>query len=211
MYLMQAPHAPAEYMAAGSPVVFLEHDVDRPQGNRLDRWRAAYGSSATVYLPLVMADGLLGDDEHGRFTVRGMRAEGIDISSLLVVKGENSPFSYVITALGMAQILAWGTSFYFPAVFAGPIVADTGWSLGYVVGGTSVGLMVAGLISPQVGRVIDFLQSKGLLDRTIITVLGDHGESLGDEHDGRAFWSHGGPPYEEQVRVPLIFRAAPGL
>jgi MFS family permease len=61
----------------------------------------------------------------------------------------------VITALGTAQILAWGTSFYFPAVFAGPIVADTGWSLGLVVGGTSVGLLVAGLISPQVGRVID--------------------------------------------------------
>ncbi len=61
----------------------------------------------------------------------------------------------VITALGIAQILAWGTSFYFPAVFAGPIVAETGWSLGWVVGGTSVGLLVAGLISPQVGRVID--------------------------------------------------------
>lgn len=61
----------------------------------------------------------------------------------------------VISALGVAQILAWGTSFYFPAVFAGPIVADTGWSLGWVVGGTSVGLLVAGLISPQVGRIID--------------------------------------------------------
>ena len=61
----------------------------------------------------------------------------------------------VITALGVAQILAWGTSFYFPAVFAAPIVADTGWSLGLVVGGTSIGLLVAGLISPQVGRMID--------------------------------------------------------
>jgi len=61
----------------------------------------------------------------------------------------------VITALGIAQILAWGTSFYFPAVFAGPIVADTGWPLGVVVGGTSIGLLVAGLISPQVGRIID--------------------------------------------------------
>jgi predicted MFS family arabinose efflux permease len=61
----------------------------------------------------------------------------------------------VITALGVAQILAWGTSLYFPAVFAEPIVRDTGWSLGYVVGGTSIGLLVAGLISPQVGRVID--------------------------------------------------------
>ena len=61
----------------------------------------------------------------------------------------------VITALGIAQILAWGTSFYFPAVFAEPIVAETGWSLGFVVGGTSIGLLTAGLISPQVGRTID--------------------------------------------------------
>ena len=61
----------------------------------------------------------------------------------------------VITALGAAQILAWGTSFYFPAVFAQPIVRETGWSLGLVVGGTSLGLLVAGLISPQVGRLID--------------------------------------------------------
>lgn len=61
----------------------------------------------------------------------------------------------VITALGIAQILAWGTSFYFPAVFAGPIIAETGWPLGAVVGGASVGLLVAGLISPQVGRLID--------------------------------------------------------
>jgi len=61
----------------------------------------------------------------------------------------------VITALGVAQILAWGTSFYFPAVFATAIVADTGWSLGLVVSGTSIGLLVAGLISPQVGRIID--------------------------------------------------------
>lgn len=61
----------------------------------------------------------------------------------------------VITALGFAQILAWGTSFYFPAVFATAIVADTGWSLGWVVSGTSIGLLVAGLISPQVGKIID--------------------------------------------------------
>ena len=61
----------------------------------------------------------------------------------------------VITALGIAQIFAWGTSFYFPAVFAEPIVAETGWSLGFVVGGTSIGLLTAGLISPRVGRIID--------------------------------------------------------
>jgi predicted MFS family arabinose efflux permease len=40
-------------------------------------------------------------------------------------------------------------------VFAETIVHDTGWSLSWVVGGTSIGLLVAGLISPQVGHIID--------------------------------------------------------
>ena len=61
----------------------------------------------------------------------------------------------VVSALGIGQILAWGTSFYFPAVFAAAIVADTGWSLGLVVSGTSIGLLVGGLISPKVGVIID--------------------------------------------------------
>ncbi|MEI7805544.1 MAG: MFS transporter [Hyphomicrobiales bacterium] len=61
----------------------------------------------------------------------------------------------VVAALGVVQILAWGTSFYIPAVFAVPIVTDTGWPLAFVVGGVSIGLLVAGLISPQVGRIID--------------------------------------------------------
>jgi MFS family permease len=61
----------------------------------------------------------------------------------------------VVAALGVAQILGWGTSFYFPAVLAAPIVAETGWSLGWVVGGVSIGLLVAGLIAPRVGAIID--------------------------------------------------------
>jgi MFS family permease len=60
----------------------------------------------------------------------------------------------VVTALGLVQILAWGSSFYFPAVFAGPIAAETGWPLPLVVGGVSLGLLVGGLISPQVGALI---------------------------------------------------------
>ena len=60
-----------------------------------------------------------------------------------------------IAALGIAQILGWGSSIYFPAVLAPPIVADTGWSLGWVVSGTSIGLLVAGLITPRVGVIIN--------------------------------------------------------
>jgi MFS family permease len=61
----------------------------------------------------------------------------------------------VIAVLGLVQILAWGSSLYFPAVFGGPIVTETGWTLEYVVGGTSIGLLTGGLISPLVGRWID--------------------------------------------------------
>jgi len=74
----------------------------------------------------------------------------------------------VITTLGIAQILAWGTSFYFPAVFAEPIVAETGWSLGFVVAGTSIGLLLAGLVSPQVGRIIDARGGRSVLTASSI-------------------------------------------
>jgi predicted MFS family arabinose efflux permease len=62
---------------------------------------------------------------------------------------------FVIAALGLVQILGWGTSLYFPAVFGAPIVSETDWSLGYVVSGTSIGLLTGGLISPLVGNWID--------------------------------------------------------
>jgi MFS family permease len=60
----------------------------------------------------------------------------------------------VICALGVTQIFAWGASYYLPAVLAAPIAADTGWSLASVVGGLSLGLLTAGLVSPLVGRAI---------------------------------------------------------
>ena len=84
----------------------------------------------------------------------------------------------VVSALGVAQILSWGTSFYFPAVLAAPIVADTGWPLAWVVGGTSIGLLTAGLISPRVGRLIDkhggrpVLAASSLLHALGLAVIG---------------------------------------
>jgi MFS family permease len=62
--------------------------------------------------------------------------------------------SAVIIALGITQIFAWGCSYYLPAVLAKPITAGTGWPLPWVVGGVSIGLFVAGLVSPIVGRTI---------------------------------------------------------
>lgn len=61
----------------------------------------------------------------------------------------------IVTSLGITQILAWGSSFYLPAVLANPIAADTGWSLAWVITGLSIGLLVAGLFAPRIGRTID--------------------------------------------------------
>jgi len=61
----------------------------------------------------------------------------------------------VIPALGITQILAWGSSYYLLAVLAVPIADDTGWSLSWIVGGLSIGLLMSGAVSPRVGRLIE--------------------------------------------------------
>lgn len=61
----------------------------------------------------------------------------------------------LVTALGVIQIISWGSSYYLPAVLARPIVADTGWSLPWVVGGLSLGLLAGGVASPHIGRTIE--------------------------------------------------------
>jgi MFS family permease len=60
----------------------------------------------------------------------------------------------VVSALGVTQILAWGSTFYLLAVLAPAIVRDTNWSYDWVISGVSVGLIVAGIVSPRLGRVI---------------------------------------------------------
>jgi MFS family permease len=64
------------------------------------------------------------------------------------------PARLIVPALGVTQIMAWGSSYYLPAVLAQPIASETGWPLTWVVGGLSLGLLVAGLASPFVGRQI---------------------------------------------------------
>lgn len=60
----------------------------------------------------------------------------------------------VVPVLGVTQILAWGSSYYLPAVLAKPTAEATGWSMSWIVGGLSLGLLIAGLASPLVGRRI---------------------------------------------------------
>ncbi len=53
-----------------------------------------------------------------------------------------------------------------------------------------------------VGAILEALKAKGLLDKTLIVVAGDHGEGFGDKVET----GHGIFLYEETLRVPLLFR-----
>jgi choline-sulfatase len=55
----------------------------------------------------------------------------------------------------------------------------------------------------QIGRLLGALDARQLMERTIVVVAGDHGESLGDHGEQ----DHGVFVYESVLRVPLIIRA----
>ena len=65
-----------------------------------------------------------------------------------------TPRTIVVAALGITQILSWGSTFYLLPVLGKPIAEDTGWTYDRVMGGLALGLLVAGIISPLVGRTI---------------------------------------------------------
>ena len=57
-------------------------------------------------------------------------------------------------------------------------------------------------VDHQVGRVLHWLQARGLDDRTIVVAIGDHGESLNEHREG----THGLYIYDATIRVPFIVR-----
>jgi MFS family permease len=75
-----------------------------------------------------------------------------------------------VNALGIAQITAWGTSYYCLGVLAKPIVAETGWTMTTVFLGFSVALLVMGFISTWVGRLIDRIGARAVMSIGTITV-----------------------------------------
>jgi MFS family permease len=82
------------------------------------------------------------------------------------------PMLAAVCALGIAQITAWGTSYYCLGVLAGPIAADTGWGLGPIYFGFTVALLAMGLVSPWAGRVID-RDARGVMSTgTVLVSIG---------------------------------------
>ena len=61
----------------------------------------------------------------------------------------------VVTVLGTTQTLAWGSSYYLPAILAAPIAEDLGLSRALVFGVFSGSLLLTALLGPAAGRAID--------------------------------------------------------
>ena len=56
------------------------------------------------------------------------------------------------------------------------------------------------------GRLLEGLAGDGRLDRTVVVVLGDHGESLGEHREA----THGFFVYDATVQIPLLM-AGPAI
>ena len=73
------------------------------------------------------------------------------------------PLPAVVAALGIAQIVSWGTLFYTIAVLGTAMREAIGVSEIVLHGAYSAGLLVSGLLAPTVGRRIDARGGRGTL------------------------------------------------
>lgn len=69
----------------------------------------------------------------------------------------------VVIALGTAQTLAWGSTYYLPAVLAQPMAREFGVSPSWIFGAFSAALIVSALLGPAAGRAIDKRGGRGVL------------------------------------------------
>jgi MFS family permease len=61
----------------------------------------------------------------------------------------------LIPALGVAQIISWGSLFYAIAVLGEAMRTELGISATWLFGAFTVGLLASGIVSPAVGRLVD--------------------------------------------------------
>ncbi len=57
-------------------------------------------------------------------------------------------------------------------------------------------------------QVVEAIRARGTLDRTVLVVLADHGETLGER---AGFFGHGPSLYQDVVSVPLVVRYPPRI
>ncbi|AEC21847.1 putative transporter, Major facilitator [Pusillimonas sp. T7-7] len=65
------------------------------------------------------------------------------------------PTAGIVTRLGIAQTLAWASSYYLPAMLAAPMARDLGVSTPTVFAAFSAALIISALLGPYAGHLID--------------------------------------------------------
>lgn len=60
-----------------------------------------------------------------------------------------------VMAIGVTQMIAWGTTYYLPAVFVEEFRRDLGLSAPTIFSGVAITLIAAALLAWPVGRLMD--------------------------------------------------------
>ena len=76
----------------------------------------------------------------------------------------------VVAALGLAQTLAWASSYYLPAILADPISESLSMPRSWIFGAFSMALLIAAFAGPRVGRIIDRYGGRGVLALTNVVL-----------------------------------------
>ena len=79
----------------------------------------------------------------------------------------------VVIALGLGQVLAWGSTFYLPAILAPAMAGDLGVAKSTVFAAFSTALGLSALLGPSAGRAVDKRGGKPVLAATnVVFALG---------------------------------------
>lgn len=94
------------------------------------------------------------------------------------------PLWKIVSALGLAQIISWGTLYYSLTVLSAPIEAELGFTKLVTFGAFTLGLLASGIVAPIVGRRIDSeggqrtMSMGSLLAALALTIIASAGEAV---------------------------------
>ncbi|WP_293419203.1 MFS transporter [Phreatobacter sp.] len=72
-----------------------------------------------------------------------------------LLKPDSIRLAPLAAPLAVTQITGWGTTYWIPAMLAGPLERDIGLTAEAVFGGVTVMLLVSAVVAPRFGRLID--------------------------------------------------------
>jgi predicted MFS family arabinose efflux permease len=94
------------------------------------------------------------------------RPKRIEEVNLLCREGRLS----VVVVLGIAQTLAWASSFYLPAILGDTIASDLAVSSTWFFAAFSLALVISALVGPRVGRTVDAIGGREMLAASNVVI-----------------------------------------